>query len=137
MGPGNHKSENTVTICEIGAREPSRLGYPKWGGAGVCFASDWVSSLGTDGSRTRRNWGTKAKPLAAYAGGFAVGTSAFLCWPSFNAEQYHSRAVINPFAISPAAWRYSPPARITAAADLKVLKAATDYWHKSEYGPLN
>jgi len=24
-----------------------------------------------------------------------------------------------------------------AAADLKILKAATDYWHKSEYGPLN
>jgi len=24
-----------------------------------------------------------------------------------------------------------------AAADLKVLKAATDYWHRSEYGPLN
>jgi hypothetical protein len=24
-----------------------------------------------------------------------------------------------------------------AGADLKILKAATDYWHKSEYGPLN
>ena len=24
-----------------------------------------------------------------------------------------------------------------AAADLKILKVATDYWHKSEYGPLN
>ena len=24
-----------------------------------------------------------------------------------------------------------------AAADLKILKVATDYWHRSEYGPLN
>ena len=78
---GHHKSENTVTICEIRVQKPSRLG----GRTGICSSVlDWASRRkGTYCSPVRRPRCRARKTARAYggrrqsrwprtAGGFAV-----------------------------------------------------------------
>jgi len=56
---------------------PSRLGYPKWGDAGLCFALDWVSSLGTDWVEdTAQLGGRRQSRWLRTADGFAVCSSS-------------------------------------------------------------
>jgi len=68
----HHKSENTVTICEIRVQEPSRLsGRTGIVGPPYCETLSPTRLAGSTPTLPRKEngarvWGTKAKPLAAY-----------------------------------------------------------------------
>jgi hypothetical protein len=86
MGPGHHKSENTVTICELGAREPSRLGYSKWGGAGVLFCvglgvlvgNGWVEDAAELGDEGKAAGSTQPAALLSVLRPFCAGHHSML-----------------------------------------------------------
>lgn len=74
-------------------------------------------------------YGNEVAPGMRSARNIAYNISNLLkWWGEMTAAQITMRTCKEYAAVRPSQ---------AAVADLKTLKAATDYWHKSEYGPLN
>jgi len=74
-------------------------------------------------------YGTEVAPSMKSARNIAYNISNLLKW-------WGDKTVAQITMKSCKAYAATRPSQ-AAAADLKILKVATDYWHRSEYGPLN